>query len=124
MAMKTKTVPLFLRTMQTMSQRVLYKIAVVKCAHINTVYAEVLMALAAFLQMYKQHIKLILYESACSCLGSSNIIKLPTQSKQETCCSSLNNVNTFFCDKIGCHIGFLGPHQDSSQSPSIFLHLR
>ena len=26
--------------------------------------------------------------------------------------------------KIGRHLGFLGPHRDSSQSPSISLHLR
>ena len=25
---------------------------------------------------------------------------------------------------VGGHLGFLGPHHDSSQSPSIFLHLR
>ena len=25
---------------------------------------------------------------------------------------------------LGGHLGFLGPHHDSSQSPSIFLHLR
>ena len=25
---------------------------------------------------------------------------------------------------IGGHLGFLGPHHDSSQSPSIFLHLK
>ena len=25
---------------------------------------------------------------------------------------------------VGGHLGFLGPHHDSSQSPSIFVHLR